>query len=401
MIKISFPSKDFARAFAIVGKQVARKSVMPILENVLLRFDQERRVFQMMASDSESWLTIDVPFITAMDGDSQQPFDAVVLPYVTLKDALATLPSVPCTAVIDDGKITVEHSDGHFSLPVQDSMEFPMPVGVITEESPLPRDSEPVCRFTVSTDWLLPVMSDARVSVAADPLRPVLNTECIDVFCDKIVVVSSDGHLLFKSQHDTGAGSGFLDYHSFAANESAKLLVPGNIIDTVITAFSSAEEVTITADDKRIQFSAEGACLVCRSVEGRYPNYESVIPKDNPFIVTVNRNSLRSSLRRLNIFASESSNMVVLHRQGNTLTLEADDIDFSLNSCESITIQGDTQMPENTKFGFKIATLIALSGVIGTENVVLCLADPTRPMLLKEEDSNSQLTLLAMPMLVS
>jgi len=402
MTKITFPSKDFSRALSVVGKQISRKSALPILSDVLLRYHRDKKMFQLMASDTEAWLTIDAPFMLPTEDASEHPFGAVVLPYVTLKEAIATLQSMPCTAIIDDQSITVEHADGRFSLPVQDAGEFPMPPAVITAETPMPRQCEPVCQFTVETSWLLKMMAAARTCVSSDELRPMMNTECLDVYADKLVVVSSDGTSLYKNQHDTGAGSDFLAYREFAADGSAALLVPSQTLDTIVTAFAAAERVTVPADAQRLQFQAEGVDLVCRCIDGRYPNYNRVIPRDNPFVVTVSSDALRSSLRRLSIFASESANMVVvMHRWQDKLVLEADDADFSTNGSEQVTIQGDTTLPEDKKFGFKISTLLSLLHIISTENVVLHLADPSRAGLLKEEDVNSQLTLLVMPMLVN
>lgn len=401
MTKITFPSKDFSRALSVVGKQIARKSALPILSDVLLRYHRDKKMFQLMASDTEAWLTIDAPFMQLTEEDSKHPFGAVVLPYITLKEAVATLPLMPCTAIIDDQSITVEHADGRFSLPVQDAGEFPMPPAVVTKETPMLRQCEPVCQFTVETSWLLKTMADARTCVASDEFRPVMNTECLDVYADKLVVVSSDGHSLYKNQHDTGAGSDFLAYREFAADGKAALLVPSQTLDTIVTAFAAAERVTVTADALRLQFQAEGVDLVCRCIEGRYPNYNRVIPRDSPFAVTVSRDALRSSLRRLSIFASETANMVVMHRWQDKLVLEADDADFSINGSEQVTIQGYTALPEDKKFGFKISTLLSLLNIISTENVVLHLADPSRAGLLKEEDVNSQLTLIVMPMLVN
>lgn len=401
MSKITFPSKDFSRALAVVGKQIARKSALPILSDVLLRYNHERKVFQLMSSNTEAWLTIDVPFIILTEDDGKHPFNAVVLPYATLKEAMATLPSMPCTAIIDDQKITVEHADGHFSLPVQDAMEFPMPPEVVTNAAPMPRQCEPVCMFSIETSWLLKAMADARTCVANDLLRPVMNCECLNVYADKLVVVSTDSHSLYKNQHDTGAGSDFLAYREFPADGSASLLVPSQVLETVVTAFPAAEKVTITADAQRLRFYAEGIDLVCRSVEGKYPNYNSVIPHDNPYAVTVSRDAMRSSLRRLSIFASESANLVVMHRYKEKLVLEADNVDFSTNGSEQLVIQNETALPEKKKFGFKITTLLSLLNIIETDNVVFHLSDPCRAGLLREEDVNSQLMLVVMPMLVN
>ncbi len=399
MIKISFPSNDFSRALSVLGKQIARKSLLPILSDVLLRIDSERQVFQMIASDSEAWLTLDLPFINLLEID-KEPFVSAVLPFATLKEVFSSLPSVPCTAWIDGLKFTVSHADGKFSVPVQEGTEFPLPPAVVTQDAPMPRSVSPVCRFTVDSQWLLKSIGDARNCVDNNELRPQMNAECLDVFADHLVIASSNGYTLYKNQLFMGAGSDFLEYREFAADKSARLLLPRTVLGTIVTAFAKAEKVTVTADEQRIQFQTEGIDLVCRCTEGNYPNYESVIPKDNPYTVTVSRDSLSASIRRLGIFASEDTSMVLLHRYEDKLVLEADDADFSTEGNEQVSILNETKMPQKKTFGFKIPTLRALLDIIGTQNVEIHLSSPSGAALLKEEDANSQLTLLIMPMLV-
>ena len=165
MIKISFPSNDFSRALSVLGKQIARKSLLPILSDVLLRIDSEKKVFQMIASDSEAWLTLDLPFINLLETD-KEPFVSAVLPFATLKEVFSSLPSVPCTAWIDGLKFTVSHADGKFSVPVQEGTEFPLPPAVVTQDAPMPRSVSPVCRFTVDSQWLLKSIDALTKNVA-------------------------------------------------------------------------------------------------------------------------------------------------------------------------------------------------------------------------------------------
>lgn len=398
MIKISFPSKDFSQALAVLGKQTARKSLLPILQDVLLRFNEERHVFQMMASDSEAWLTLDAPFISLLE--RKDPSPAVVLPLSMLKEMFALLPAVFCTAVISDGKISVSHECGKFSLPVRDSEEFPMPLPVATPSTPLPRSFEPVCRFSMDSSWLLKSIADAHTCVANDLLRPQMNAVCMEVFADKLVVVSSNGQTLYKNQIDMGAGGDYLEYRQFEADKSARLLVPRNVLDTIVSAFSSAESVTVTADEKRIQFQAEGIDLVCRAEEGNYPNYDSVIPRKSPYVVKVSRASLRAALRRLGIFASESG-LAVISRKGDQLVLRADDIEFSTEGNELVPILSGMELPENQSTGMKIPVMLSMLNIVGTQNVELHMDEPQRAVLLREDCDNSQLTLLVMPMIIN
>lgn len=142
--------------------------------------------------------------------------------------------------------------------------------------------------------------------------------------------------------------------------------------------------------------------MTYRPVDGRYPNYNSVIPKDQPHHVTVDVRSLTTALRRVNIFANEASNLVTMEWGNGQLLLCSENIDFNQAATERVTPAGeDVQMEEGFKIGVNGGWLLELLGCVKTDNAVMEFSDPNRAITIREEDSNSLMTLLIMPTLIN
>ena len=252
-------------------------------------------------------------------------------------------------------------------------------------------------------------MKQARICAANDELRPIMNGECLDVFNDRLVVVATDGHTMFKDVLDLGVGSGWLQYGEFPAFDaatqqqgSARLIVPKTVMAALTTAFANSEQLQITADTQRMVFRSEGVVLVTRCIDGKYPNYDSVIPTDSPLRVVVSREALRLALRRLSLFANSASNMAIMRRDGEHFVIEASDMEFSSSGSEQVTIhEGDAFMQADFQIGFKISSALTLLDAIPTDNVVLFFSEPSRAFLYKPEDVKSARVLLQMPMLIN
>ena len=443
--KITIEAGAWKKALATLNTVVSSRTALPILGDVLLRYDAEQKLFQLTASDNESWLTIDcrhdadTPWIHIIEDDQRDRFSAVCLPFARLKEAVGLLPAAALLSVWFDGDshlMTVDYQIGKFSIPFEDALEYPVCPDVVEPSTPayadlkaqldaakaagdearvnqLTTDIEasvrPVCRFTLPSAQLLPLMKQARICAANDELRPIMNGECLEVFNDRLVVVATDGHTMFKDVLDLGLGSGWLQYGEFPAFDaetqkqgSARLIVPKTVMAALTTAFAASEQLQITADTQRMVFRSEGVVLVTRCIDGKYPNYDSVIPTDSPLRVVVSREALRLALRRLSLFANSSSNMAIMRRDGEHFVIEASDMEFSSSGSEQVTIhEGDAFMQADFQIGFKISNSLTLLDAIPTDNVVLFFSEPSRAFLYKPEDVQSARLLLQMPMLIN
>ena len=407
-------AQELQKVLGAVGTIVPSKASLPILGDVLMSYNRDRNIFTLMASDGEAWISMEcrnadgTPSVRLLDEDIKVPMPTVCMPYRDLKEAISVLPKgVPVKITFsehnDKRKMDVEYGDhGQFSLPYDAADEFPQPLPVtVAGASPAPASASPVCRFTVDAAQLLSPMKLARVSVANDDLRPQMSCVCLDVYHDKIIVVSSDGHSLYKETVNLGLGTKWLDYGEFPADGSARLLAHKSKLQALDNAFRGLNQITVTADTSMLQFSADGVCLVFRQVDQKYPNYDSVIPKNPPHRLVCDRRDLVSALRRVSLFGDDSSNLVRLSVVDGALMLQAEDYDFSKSASEKVALS-ECQCEDGFAIGCKCAMFIALLGCIQTDSVVLLFTDPTRAFLMREADeANSSRVCLQMPMLLN
>ena len=407
-------AQELQKVLGAVGTIVPSKASLPILGDVLMSYNRDRNIFTLMASDGEAWISMEcrnadgTPSVRLLDEDIKVPMPTVCMPYRDLKEAISVLPKgVPVKITFsehnDKRKMDVEYGDhGHFSLPYDAADEFPQPLPVtVAGASPAVASASPVCRFTVDAAQLLSPMKLARVSVANDDLRPQMSCVCLDVYHDKIIVVSSDGHSLYKETVNLGLGTKWLDYGEFPADGSARLLAHKSKLQALDNAFRGLNQITVTADTSMLQFSADGVCLVFRQVDQKYPNYDSVIPKNPPHRLVCDRRDLVSALRRVSLFGDDSSNLVRLSVVDGALMLQAEDYDFAKSASETVALS-ECQCQDGFAIGCKCAMFIALLGCIQTDSVVLLFTDPTRAFLMREADeANSSRVCLQMPMLLN
>ena len=140
--------------------------------------------------------------------------------------------------------------------------------------------------------------------------------------------------------------------------------------------------------------------MVCRLIEGRYPNYNSVIPQENPFKVTIDRISFLNALKRVSVFSNPASSLVKLQLKENEMLVSAQDIDFSTSAEETQVCQ---YAGAAMSIGFKSTFLIDILNNITADEVVIELADPSRAggMVPVEQEENEDLLMLLMPMLLN
>lgn len=409
-------AQELLKVLGAVGTIVPSKASLPILGDVLMSYNRDRNIFTLMASDGEAWISMEcrnadgTPSVRLLDEDIKVPMPTVCMPYRDLKEAISVLPKgVPVKITFsehnDKRKMDVEYGDhGHFSLPYDAADEFPQPLPVASASPEAPAGNAAataVCRFTVDAAQLLSPMKLARVSVANDDLRPQMSCVCLDVYHDKIIVVSSDGHSLYKETVNLGLGTKWLDYGEFPADGSARLLAHKSKLQALDNAFRGLNQITVTADTSMLQFSADGVCLVFRQVDQKYPNYDSVIPKNPPHRLVCDRRDLVSALRRVSLFGDDSSNLVRLSVVDGALMLQAEDYDFAKSASETVALS-ECQCEDGFAIGCKCAMFIALLGCIQTDSVVLLFTDPTRAFLMREADeANSSRVCLQMPMLLN
>lgn len=416
--EISIDVAGFKKVLDMMKGAILSKTALPILACVRLDWDTEHEVFTLTGSNGDSTLvvvcaeqhknddgqTLLEPCIHMLTTDPKDGFVPICVSYQQLRDIFALLPVARrCTVTIEEKDesrlMTIDYQDGQMALPFEPADEFPMPVAVITPSDPQSESVQPVCRFTTDAAALLATLREARICTDTNELRPVMEAVCIDAFVDHMVVVATDGRMLYKNVFDTGIG--WLDYQTFAAGQSAALLLPKQSLSTIAAAFAQSDRITVTADTQRIHLQAAGVELTVRTVDGHYPNYESVIPKDSPYCVAVDRQTLRMALRRIQLSADSSQNMAVLKADGSSFIVEATDLGYGRNGSERVPMQqNDAFMPEDFKIGVKLSVTLELLDLLDEPNICIFFSDPSRAILMKNEGQKQSKTLLQMPMLI-
>jgi DNA polymerase-3 subunit beta len=217
-----------------------------------------------------------------------------------------------------------------------------------------------------------------------------MNGIYFDLTADSLAIVASDGHKLVRNRN-----------YSIKNDNAASFILPkkpANLLRTVLA--KDENEVVVKFDERSAEISFADGVLTCRLIEGRYPNYNSVIPQDNPNKLTVDRKGLVGALRRVLPFASDSSQLIRFHVENGSLEVSAEDIDFSTSAKESVACDYDGQ---SMSIGFKGSSMVEILNNLESERVIVELADPSRAGVVvpEEQPENEEVLMLIMPMLLN
>ena len=386
MLQISVESKELARAIGVVSRVINKRNMLPVLGNVLLI--QKDGAFYVTGSNGEAWGTMKMPeeSVSVLNGTTAAiGTRRICLPTETMKQMLGSVPDQRLFCDIDEEKLmmTVNYNSGQFTVPVENADEYPEPK--VADKS--------VCAFALDGSWLIPRVKAAKVCVEESNLRPVMSNIALDADHEGVCLVGTDGHTLYKDRLQVGVGGGFLE------GNPGVVLLHMSVFDVIQAAFASAESIRIETDGSMVTLRSDAFTLTFRGTEGRYPNYNSVIPKSQPHHVAVGVAAMTAAMRRVAIFASESSNMIILGWDGKDIILSADDIDYGRAANETVAPSGDdTDLPGGFRIGLKAACLLGLLGCVKTDTAIMEFSDNSRAITIREEDANSNLILLQMPM---
>lgn len=357
-----------------ISRVINSKNSLPILDCVLIELQEG--TLTMTASDNETTLSTTIE-VSEYEGEG-----AFAISSKTILEALKENPEQPLdfNVNLDTLAINVTYQNGNYSLMGQDAMEFPR----------LKQLSNSVVNMTISAETLLTGINRCVFATADDELRPVMNGVYFDITPQDITMVASDGHKLVRNKS-----------FSVVSNEKAAFILPKKP-STLLKNLLPKEQgdVTISFDDSNALFTLENYQMNCRLIEGRYPNYNSVIPQNNPHKAIVDRLSFVSALRRVSVFSSQASSLIKLSLEENAIVISAQDMDFSTSAEETLVCQYDGKP---MSIGFKSSFLIEILNNMTAQNVVIELADPSRAGVIvpEEQEENEDVLMLLMPMMLN
>lgn len=372
-MKFIVSSGALLKQLQIVGGVLNTNNTLAILDNIL--FDLNGKELKVTASDLETTIS------ATLEVDSSDKGLAAI-PARLLLDGLKALPEQPVTFIIDEKDKNVEMSSdyGKYSLAFVEGDEFPK----------LP-EMEDVSSTKLPAAILGNAITKTLFAAGNDELRPVMSGVFFQFHSDNLTFVATDAHKLVRYRRN--------DHHTDSSAEFIMPRKPLNILKSTLA--SMGEEVTINYNETNARFEFENVVLTCRLIDGKYPNYEAVIPKDNPNKMEIDRQAFLSSVKRVAIFSNKTTHQVRLKIAGSELQISAEDIDFANKAHERLTC---SYQGEDMEIGFNSRFLVEMLSNLESNIVSLEMSAPNRAGLIIPADSMEEgedVLMLVMPVMLN
>ncbi|MFA5046432.1 MAG: DNA polymerase III subunit beta [Paludibacter sp.] len=378
-MKFIVSSTDLLSHLLAISRVINSKNSLPILDNFL--FQLEGNMLTMTASDIETTL------ITSMEVETVEGSGKVAVASRLLLDTLREFPAQPLSFNINDTNLAlvITSANGSYNFIGQNGDEYPR----------MPQLQEDARMLTLPVSTLSSGISKTLFCTADDELRPVMNGVFFDISEQGLTLVATDAHKLVR----------YKTVHTSASLEEGEEMVnfilpkkPATMLKNILPKESG--DVEIRFDKKNAHFKLGNYTMICRQVEGRFPNYNAVIPTSNPYKIIIDRVTLLNAMKRVSVFANQASNLVKLAFSTNEIHISAQDIDFSISAEETISCQFDE---EPIKIGFKSSFLIEILGNINSTDIIMEMSDASRAGLILpfENEEGEEILMLLMPMLLN
>ena len=374
-MKFTVSSSALLSLLATTGKVISNKNTLPILDYFLMELKGEE--LTVTTSDLETTI------IGHLKVESVEREGVIAAPAKLMLDSLKEFPEMPLEFEVNDTtwEIKVKWTSGSLSIPGASAVSYPAMPAIGAE-----------CKdILLDVDMLIAGINKTIFATADDELRPVMNGVYFTFEQGKLTFVATDAHKLVRSMVECPD----VDFNaSFILPKK-----PANLLKALLA--KEEEPVEVTFDAKNVTFQLQNFKLVCRLIEGNYPNYNAVIPAANPTKVLIDRIELLTCIQRVAVCSNQATNLIRMDVAGNTVNLTAQDLDFSVSAKESLSCSYDG---EPITIGFKSTFLVEILANTETPTVQIELADSTRAGVFKpvyDDKQSSDTLMLLMPMMIN
>jgi DNA polymerase-3 subunit beta len=371
-MKFIVSSSQLLKQLQILGGVINTNNTLPILDNFL--FELSNNELKISASDLETTMS------TSIEVEADE-VGAIAVPARLLLEILKTFAEQPLTFKVEENNtIEISSDSGKYALAYADGEEFPKAVALEAPSS-----------TTMVGNILATAISKTIFASGNDDLRPVMSGVFFQFSQESLTFVATDAHKLVKYIRK-----------DVQANESAEFIMPKKPLTLLKNILSgSDQEVTIEYNDTNAKFLFGESILICRLIDGKYPNYEAVIPKENPNKLTLDRSLFYNSVRRVSIFSSKTTHQIRLKMAGTELKISAEDLDFSNKADERLqcSYEGD-----DMQIGFNSRFLLEMLNHLNSNEILLEMSLPNRAGILTPIDGleeGEEITMLVMPVMLS
>lgn len=350
---------------------LSTSNTLPILDNFLFEITDGR--LTVSASDLETTMR------TSMEVEAKEE-GKIAIPAKLLLDVLKNLPDQPCTFLVDGSNFAIEiaYDNGKSKM-----------VGYNGDDFPRTPELENANSIRISGDIVSNAINKTLFATGVDDLRPVMSGVYCQFSPENITFVATDAHKLVRYTRTDSQASG-----------SSAFILPKKPLNLLKSNLKGDEEVMLDYNDSNAVFTFNDIVLICRLIDGKYPNYEAVIPKENPNVLTIDRLQFLSSIKRVSIFANKTTHQIKLKLAGSELSLSAEDIDFANEANERLTCN---YSGDDMEIGFNSRFLMEMLNNLDTTEVRLEMSEPSRAGLLmpSEENENEDILMLVMPVMLN
>ncbi|MBL7734315.1 MAG: DNA polymerase III subunit beta [Chitinophagaceae bacterium] len=370
-MKFIVSSSALLKQLQLINGVINSNTVLPILEDFL--FEVNKNKLSVVATDLETVMKVELEIEANESGK-------VCIPARILVDSLKNLPDQPLTFSIDKNfAIEITSDNGKYKVMGENPDNFPKePTG------------DDAASFTIPSNALLTAINKTIFAVSSDDLRPAMTGVFFEMSKQGLQFVATDAHRLVRYKRK-----------DVSCPKNDSMIVPKKPLNLLKSAIpANNDELTISYNSNHLFVKHHATQMSCRLIDARFPDYKVVIPADNPFKLTVDKNDFQSALRRVSIFSNKSTNQVVVSISGSELQLAAQDVDFSFEGTERMQCQyngEDLQIAFNAKF------LIEMLNATDSDEVSIDLSTPTKAGILKPiaQDDEEDLLMLVMPLMLN
>ena len=365
-------STQLQRQLQTLSGVLNTSNTLPILDHVL--FELAPQQLKITATDLETTISATIQVESTSEGK-------LAVPARLLLDTVKTFPEQPLTfSQADNNTLEISSEQGKYALAYANADEYPQAAEVVDASS-----------LSIQGDTLATAINNTIFASGNDDLRPVMSGVFFQLSSSGMTFVATDAHKLVKYERT-----------DVVAPETAEFIMPKkplNLLKSVLVG--SEEEVTVNYNNSNVQFSFDETVVICRLIDGKYPNYEAVIPKENPNVMIINRIQLLNTVKRVSIFSNKTTHQIRLRIAGAELHISAEDIDYSNKAEERLTcsFQGD-----DIQIGFNARFLTEMLSNLSSDEIQLELSLPNRAGIITPVDGlneGEQVTMLVMPVMLN
>ncbi|MCX8080201.1 MAG: DNA polymerase III subunit beta [Bacteroidia bacterium] len=372
-MQVIISCQSLLKNIKLLSPIVNPNSPVPILECILIQ--AEKNSLKLLASDMDTSVSTIIPA-------EVKDKCALAIPAKTLQEILSNIPEQPLHIQFDEERLVckIKTENGDYTISCQNPHDFPSPTQISEGK-----------QVVIKSDILLHCIEKTIFAAGNDDIRQTMNGVYFYFTENDATFVATDAHKLVKIVRKD------------VKNEvNASMILPKKPLNTLKNMLSGVDDaVQITFSDKHAEFQFSQSRLICKLIEGKYPNYEAVIPKNNPNKLIIDKSSLLGSLKRTNIFTNKVTHLVRFKITGNQLEIKAEDSDYANEGHEILTCnyQGD-----DMEIGFNSVYLIELINNIDSEEAIMEMSTPSRAGIVLPANNahpSEEMLMLVMPIMLN